>query len=53
MRWLLSWAFYWAGDIVSRWNDNDARFTEAGYRLYQWLMLKAHDLQGDGKGPWQ
>jgi hypothetical protein len=49
----LAWALYWAGDLVSRWNDHDARFTEAGFQLYQWLMLNAADVQGDGPGPWQ
>lgn len=51
-RWLLSWALYWLGDAVSRWNDNDARFTEVGFHLYQWLMQKSDAVQGDGAGPW-
>lgn len=53
MRWLLSWSLYWLGDVVSRWNDHDARFTETGFRLYQWLMRSAHRVQGGGRGPWR
>lgn len=53
MRPLLAWALYWAGDLVSRWNDNDRRFTRAGFDLYQFLMRWSDRIQGDGKGPWE
>ena len=50
---ILSWAFYWIGDAVSRimgywpWE----RFHP--YRLYSALMGLASDLQGDDpRGPW-
>lgn len=52
MRCLLAWALYWAGHWVSRWNDHDRRFTWIGFDLYQWLMARSSDVQGDGKGPW-
>lgn len=52
MRWLLSWILFWLGDLVSRWNDNDRRFTEFGFNLYQRLMLMSHKIQGDSYGPW-
>ena len=54
MRWLISWTLYLAGDLVSRWNDSDARFTETGFRLYQWLMCSSSKIQGPGDiGPWR
>ncbi len=43
---------YWLGDAVYTWIDDDYRFTERGYNLYRWLMLKSSDVQGDGQGPW-
>ena len=53
MRAALAWTLYWLGDLVHKWNDNDHRFTDAGYRLYQWLMLASDTVQGSsGKGPW-
>lgn len=52
MRKQAAWAIYWLGDLVHRWNDNDRRFTAAGYRLSQWLLLKSSDVQGDEQGPW-
>ena len=53
MRAALAWTLYWLGDLVSRWNDDDRRFTDAGYRLYQWLMLASDTVQGDSdRGPW-
>jgi hypothetical protein len=30
-----------------------AWYHNALFRPYQWLMLKAYDVQGDGPGPWQ
>jgi hypothetical protein len=48
----LAWTLYWSGDMVSRWNDHDWRFTTAGFRLYQWLMASSDRVQGDGSGPW-
>jgi len=53
MRWAAAWAFYWCGDLVSRpmeW------FDWAGgplYPLYNWLMCKSNDIQGNGDGPWE
>lgn len=52
MRRLIAWGLYWLGHLASRWNDNDRRFTEAGFAFYQWAMLRSVDVQGDGPGPW-
>lgn len=48
----LSWLLFWLGDLVSRWNDHDVRFTRVGFDIYQWLMAKSVAVQGDGSGPW-
>jgi len=54
MRSLLAWTFYSLGDLVSRWNDHDKRFTAVGFNLYQWLMRVSDDIQGEtDKGPWR
>jgi hypothetical protein len=53
VRWALAWTLYWLGDLVERWNDNDGRFTEAGFDLYQWLMRASDTVQGaSANGPW-
>lgn len=52
LRWAVAWTLYWTGDLVSRWNDHDRRFSEPGFALYQWLMLHSANVQGNGPGPW-
>lgn len=38
IRRLIGSALFHLGDAVETWNDHDLRFTNAGFRLYQWLM---------------
>jgi hypothetical protein len=53
MRAALAWTLYWMGDMTNRWNDDDRRFTTAGFGLYQWLMRASDTVQGpSAKGPW-
>lgn len=59
MRWALSWALYWLGDLVWRASERlgaDRDEPPAAFRVafvtYQRLMLWAHLVQGDGPGPW-
>jgi hypothetical protein len=53
IRFALSWLLYWAGDLVSWWNDDDRRFTNVGWNLYQWLMRTSIAVQGHtDNGPW-
>lgn len=55
MRVALSWMFYYAGDLWERATySNLQNWFEWPYRVYQWLMCCAHDLQGDDpRGPWR
>ena len=52
MRFLMAWAFFLVGDLVSRpmyWSSKLAWL----YRPYNWLMVTSHEIQGDGTGPWK
>lgn len=50
---ILSWAFYWTGDLVSRGMDYWPWERCHPYRFYNWLMGVACTLQGDDpRGPW-
>ena len=51
MRWLVSWSLYWLGDAVSR--PMEAFDWGWLYPVYNWLMLRSGDVQGEGPGPWQ
>ncbi len=47
---LLSWTFYWMGDMISR---PMIRFDlPILHDPYQWLMRTSERLQGTGTGPW-
>lgn len=53
LRFIAAWTLYALGDLVSRWNDGDRRFTSAGFHLYQWLMRLSDTAQGPTDfGPW-
>lgn len=50
MRWLLAWAFYWAGDFTSKAQRWDWGWT---YPIYNRLMTISSDIQGPtDNGPW-
>ena len=49
MRFLLSWLFYEAGNLVSRFEDRGFEF----YSLYKWLMILSIKVEGDSHGPWR
>lgn len=51
MRWLLSWALYWAGDAVSK--PMLAYDWDWLYQPYNALMTWSVDIQGNGRGPWE
>ena len=53
MKLLFSWTCYWIGDAISR--TIEPVFGRFGwpYRIYNWLMIRSVDLQGDDpRGPW-
>lgn len=58
MRWLLSWMFYWLGDLFSKldyvvyWLYKKLENLMLFANCYQWCMGVAAKLQGNGKGPW-
>lgn len=49
MRWILSWALYLLGDLVSKIITDNGTF----YRAYNCLMGWSVKVQGDGRGPWE
>ena len=53
MRWLFSWTLYWLGDAAERCASGCEWLSYRFANLYQWLMAKASNAQGDGPGPWQ
>jgi hypothetical protein len=48
----LAWAFYGCGDAVSRVMNLGDWVSGALYPLYNWLMCKSTQIQGNGPGPW-
>jgi hypothetical protein len=50
--WLLAWGLYWAGHLVSRFNQRFDRLSS--YRLYSDLMIASLAVQvwGGDFGPW-
>jgi hypothetical protein len=49
MRRTAAWVMYWIGDLVSQ----TTMKLGFGYPLYNWLMTKSNDIQGEGAGPWR
>ena len=51
VRFMTSWPLYWAGHVVSL---SPVGRLAWGFRLYGWLILWSHDVQGETPyGPWR
>lgn len=53
MRKLTAWTLYWIGDKVWWLENNFFGHFLSIYRFYNWLMVSALRIQGDGEGPWE
>lgn len=51
----LAWTLYGAADLWMRATHSNIQWRwEWPYHVYSWLMVTAHDLQGDDpRGPWE
>lgn len=50
---VLSWIFYYAGDLFSKMVWGEGRWADVMFFLYQWTMRMSDKLQGDDdRGPW-
>jgi hypothetical protein len=53
MKILFSWTCYWIGDAISRTVEPLFGRWFSCYRIYNWLMVRSSELQGnDPRGPW-
>lgn len=51
MRRILAYALFYTGDLVNRIDSCSCQWLNL-YPLYNWLMCRSSDVQGDGPGPW-
>jgi hypothetical protein len=53
MRYIASWLLFIAGDLVSRLLHRMDWTAPVLYPLYNLLIFKSSDIQGNGPGPWR